>query len=67
MDTTIGTCSLCGGAVMVPSNWGGIYPPTPTCTSCGATPKEPHGKEIPMERERSEPKYAPDNRILFRT
>lgn len=51
---TIGTCSLCGGAVTVPSLWGGIIPPTPTCSRCGAVPREPHGPVIPMQ-----PKPAP--------
>lgn len=47
--TIIGTCSLCNGAVSVPSIWGGIVPPTPTCNRCGATAKPNHGPVIPME------------------
>ena len=46
----LGTCSLCGGAVSVPEFWGGKIPPVPTCVSCGATTKQPHGPVIPMER-----------------
>jgi hypothetical protein len=45
--TTIGTCSLCGGRVSVPSIWMGIIPPTPTCESCGATMRE-HGPVVEM-------------------
>lgn len=32
----VGKCSLCGGKVMVPDVWFGIYPPDETCSSCGA-------------------------------
>lgn len=46
----IGTCSLCGGAVTVPTLWGGIIPPTPTCSSCGAVKKAAHGPVVEMER-----------------
>lgn len=43
----IGTCSLCGGPVSVPMVWHGVYPPTPTCTGCGAI-KRGHGPVIDM-------------------
>lgn len=43
----IGTCSCCGGAVSVPDVWGGINPPTPTCTQCGAMAAM-NGMVIPM-------------------
>jgi hypothetical protein len=52
MYQTIGTCSLCRGAVTVPNVWGGIIPPTPTCSSCGAKPANPHGPVIDMEPTR---------------
>lgn len=52
MITCIGQCSLCGGRVTVPTVWHGIYPPVPTCESCGATAKA-SGPVIPMEK----PKY----------
>lgn len=29
--------------------WGGVIPPTPSCSSCGARPKANHGPVIPME------------------
>ena len=32
----VGTCSRCGGYVVVPALWLGVVPPTPTCSSCGA-------------------------------
>ncbi len=44
----IGTCSICGGAVTVPTIWAGTVPPTPTCTSCGAIKKETFGPVIDM-------------------
>lgn len=43
---TIGTCSLCGGPVQVPTVWMGVVPPVPTCGSCGAT--KGHGPVIDM-------------------
>lgn len=48
-DRTIGTCSLCGGAVTVPMVWMGVIPPTPTCSSCGAH-RASHGPVIEMEQ-----------------
>lgn len=51
-NKTIGTCSICGGPVTLPSVWLGIIPPTPTCASCGAIPAEPHGPLIPMRPRR---------------
>ncbi len=52
-DRTIGTCSVCGGAVTVPGIWGAIIPPVPTCSACGATKRESHGPVIDMEPGRS--------------
>ena len=36
-ERVVGICSECGGTVTVPTVWYGIYPPSPTCNSCGAT------------------------------
>ncbi|BAU39969.1 hypothetical protein [Ralstonia phage RSP15] len=36
---TIGRCSKCNGPVAVPQIWGGVVPPIPTCTCCGAMKK----------------------------
>lgn len=47
-DTTVGTCSLCGGRVAVPTVWGSLLPPIPTCTRCGATAAQNYGPTIPM-------------------
>ncbi|WP_146648226.1 hypothetical protein [Labilithrix luteola] len=41
MDRVVGRCSLCGGCVCIPHLWMGIYPPEPTCTSCGAVAQGP--------------------------
>lgn len=49
MNTTVGSCSICGGHVSVPCSWMGAIPPIPTCESCGATKKRPHGPVIEME------------------
>lgn len=49
MKVTIGTCSICGGAVTVPDLWGGVIPPTPTCSKCGAE-KAGHGPVIEMQK-----------------
>lgn len=51
--TVLGTCSLCGGPVTVPTVWHGIIPPVPTCGQCGATAKQSFGPVIPMERGRT--------------
>ena len=45
----IGTCSNCQGPVQTPELWGGDAPPVPTCTSCGATAKNPFGPVIAMK------------------
>lgn len=47
MDSTVGTCSLCGGRVTVPSPWYGVIPPTPRCEGCGAEAAD-HGPVIQM-------------------
>ena len=47
--STVGTCSRCGGPVMVPAVWLGVVPPVPTCARCGSTAKQPYGKTIEME------------------
>lgn len=46
--STVGTCSLCGGPVTVPTIWHGVIPPTPTCQQCGAHAAT-HGPIIPMQ------------------
>ena len=48
-DRTIGTCSICGGAVTLPTFWWGVVPPTPECSKCGAHPKRAYGPTIEME------------------
>lgn len=49
--TTIGTCSLCGGAVTVPAGpWMSIIPPVPVCSGCGAVPAQEHGPVIQMTK-----------------
>jgi len=48
MNSIIGTCSICGGPVSVPSIWHGIHPPQPTCERCGAIAAQ-HGPIIPMQ------------------
>lgn len=46
MDNRVGTCSLCGGPVVLPSM---MLHPVPCCARCGAQAKNPHGPVIPME------------------
>lgn len=43
----IGSCSLCGGRVVLPIVWWGVIPPTPTCETCGAV-RDDRGLVIPM-------------------
>lgn len=49
-ETIIGTCSLCGGPVVIPTIYGSINPPVPTCKQCGAFKKERYGPVIEMEK-----------------
>lgn len=49
MTHTIGTCSLCGGRVVLHEHWMSVNPQIPHCESCGARAAEPHGPVIPME------------------
>lgn len=50
MNTTIGTCSVCGGPVQIPAVWFGVTPPEPACARCGAVAQKSHGPVIPMEQ-----------------
>lgn len=52
---TVGTCGRCGGAVQVPSIWGGLVPPVPVCAQCGAKAQNPYGPVIPMQGESNAP------------
>lgn len=47
-DTIIGTCSLCGGPVVIPVVWFGTIAPTPRCQQCGAVRAGGYGPTIPM-------------------
>ena len=47
-EKVVGTCSLCGGPVVVPTFYWSVNPPTPTCKSCGATKQKDFGPVIPM-------------------
>ena len=56
----VGTCSLCGGPVVVPRIWWGVGPfPPPRCQNCGAVAKEDHGPVIPMEPRREYTERSP--------
>lgn len=44
----LGTCSICGGRVVVPTIWWGVVPPQPTCEGCNATAAS-HGPVIQMK------------------
>ena len=50
-DVVIGTCSLCGGQVILPNVRESVFPPVPQCAQCGATAAQ-HGPVIPMERSK---------------
>jgi hypothetical protein len=50
MSQVVDTCSICGGAVMVPLMWMSGIPPVPTCGGCGAVAAA-HGPVIPMRRQ----------------
>lgn len=46
--TVIGSCSICGGPVLVHEVWFCTIPDVPTCAKCGATKADSHGPVIPM-------------------
>lgn len=49
MNKIVGTCSICGGDVVVPVIWHGVVPPTPQCVSCHAVAEDQNKKRvIPM-------------------
>lgn len=56
-ERTIGTCSLCGGPVRVPSVWNCIFPPASECADCGAVGDSSHGPVIPMKQAPRERTY----------
>lgn len=54
METiTVGTCSLCGGAVQTPRYWASVEPAPKTCSQCGATAAN-HGPVIDMAQRRQQ-------------
>lgn len=48
-EQTVGSCSLCGGAVTLPLVWHCVVPPVATCSRCGAV-EAAHGPVIPMQQ-----------------
>ena len=59
MNKTIGTCSLCGGQVTLPTIWYGVTPPTATCSKCGAT----EAKNLPIITMRPAGGLTPFNHL----
>lgn len=45
---TVGTCSLCGGAVTLPTVFMSTKKPVASCSTCGAVDARGHGPTIPM-------------------
>ena len=58
---TIGTCSICGGPVMIPDVWYSTIPPIPTCGRCGARKRDPYGPVVEMSP--AVPSATPDQSI----
>jgi len=52
----IGTCSLCGGRVVVPMH---SVNPTPVCETCGALAARPYGPFVPMQPKKRNEGYGP--------
>lgn len=44
----LGTCSVCGGPVSIPTLWEKPTPPVPICERCGAIKMDRYGPVIPM-------------------
>ena len=64
-EVVIGTCSLCGGPVTVPSAWGGILPPVGRCRGCGAEQKDPHGGTIEMVKKGERSRHGHFNGFFY--
>ena len=47
-NRTIGTCSICGGPVVVATITWSTVPPSPHCARCHAVPVAAYGPVIPM-------------------
>lgn len=60
--TVVGTCSLCGGMVTVPTVWMCTIPPTPTCQSCGAHAPM-HGPVIQMQPNNVKITYSGNTKV----
>lgn len=59
MDRIVGTCSNCGGPVIIPEHWMGTIPPTPSCRKCQATAKPNHGPVVPMSPPSKQDEVVP--------
>jgi hypothetical protein len=44
----LGSCSICGGPVVVPTAYWSVIAPIPECASCGAIKADTHGPVVPM-------------------
>jgi hypothetical protein len=62
---TVGTCSNCGGNVVVPTFYYSTHTPIPTCEKCGYTAKA-SGPVIPMEKPPSPPRLSKIEEMLKR-
>lgn len=65
--TCLGTCSLCGGPVCVPSVIWSTVAPTPQCLWCGAYVKNDFGPKIdmvPTKPNKTWRPYEPDSQWI---
>lgn len=63
MNKTIGRCSICNGDVTIHEGpWGGIYPPVPQCSKCGAT----EDRDLPVIKMRPMADIDPKDGIRSR-
>lgn len=51
---TLGTCSICNGAVQVSEPQNDLVPPMAACINCRAIPLNPYGPKIRMKRRHSD-------------
>lgn len=56
-ETVLGTCSICGGPVVVPTVYHSVNRPIPKCKHCGAIEKQNFGPIIPMIPPKPQPKF----------
>ena len=54
-ERLVGTCSICGGEVVLPVVYWIVVQPVPACKRCGAKTNQPKAPVIDMEPSKTPP------------